>query len=411
MKAVSLTSFLLIISIAYVHSQSSLSGFIDSALFKSPVIQAQKNNLKLSSLDSSLFRAGLKTQISSQNEAFYYPIINGIGYDEIITNGQQIGVLVNFDKEVLFKGQMTANINSFSINRNIAENSLKISEKDLIRTITDLYLTSYGDLLQWQYNQDILHLFYEEDSVLQSLTQSNIYKRNDYLLFIAELKKQKLSVNNARLQYKSDLMSLRNEAGIGDTAMVDLEAPELKMKNLPAKENSIFFNRYALDSLQLVNQMDLISASYKPHLQFHADAGYLSSLVVSPYRNFGAGIGMSLIIPIYDGRGRQFKVDKVRVENDNLMTEKNFFSGQYDQQSRQLLSLMNDIENQNGEIRSQLKFYDGLIDTEKKLLSVGQLDILQYFVVIQNYIDLKNQETINKIKNFMLVNQLNYLAN
>ncbi len=411
MKAVFLTPCLIIITLIAVYSQTSLSGFIDSAKYKSPVLTAQKNNLKLSSLDSSLFRAGLKTQISSQNEAFYYPVFKGIGYDEIITNGQQIGVLVNFDKEVLFKGQMNANLNFFTISRNIAENSLKISEKDLILSITDLYLTSFGDFLQWQYNQDILKLFLTEDSVLQSLTQSNIYKRNDYLLFIAEVNKQKLAVKDARLQYRTDLMSLRNESGIKDTAMISLEEPGLKLNSLPEKENSIFFNRYSLDSLQLVNQEDLIASYYKPHLQLHADAGYLSSLVVTPYRNFGAGIGMSLIIPIYDGRGQQYKVDKVRVEKDNLSSEKNFFSGQYDQQTRQLQSLMNEIKDQNHEIRTQLDFYKQLIETEKKLLSAGQLDILQYFVVIQNYIDLKNQETINKIKNYMLINQLNYLAN
>lgn len=393
-----------------VYSQNTLHEFLDYALNNSPAILAQKNNLKLNSLDSSLFRASLKTQVSSQNEGLYYPIIQGIGYDEIITNGQQLGLLISFDKQILFKGQMNANLNSFDISRDIARNALRISKKDLTRTITDLYLTAYGDYLQWQYNDKVLNLYRQEDTVLQALTRSNIYRQNDYMVFLTELHKQQLNTGNALMQYKTDLMNLRYESGIRDTIIVNLQDPGLQPKPPAGRQQSVLFRQFTLDSLQLINDTELIRASYQPHLQFHADAGYLSSLVVTPYKNFGAGAGVSLVIPIYDGKGEQLKIDKVHVQQDNLLSKQSYFENQYDLQTRQIHSLIGDLQKQNNEISGQLGFYDRLIEADKKLISDGQLDILQYFVVIQNYLDLKNQETINRTKISMLINQLNYLA-
>jgi outer membrane protein TolC len=411
MKPLVLTLFLLGFISPLAYSQNSLNGFIEKALQSSPLILEQKNNLKLASLDSALFRASHKTHISSQNEGLYYPIINGYGFDEVITNGQQVGALISFDRQVLFKGQFNANMNSIEINRNVVENNLRIAEKDVIRLITDRYLTSYGDFLQWQYNREILNLLAEEDSVLQLLVKSNIYKQNDYLLFLANIKRQSLEVKNAMIQYKSDLMELRYQSGIRDTAMVNLAKPALNVKLLPENQNSIFFRQYSLDSMSLKNQVDLVIADYRPQLKLHADAGYLSSFVLTPYKNFGGGIGMSLFIPIYDGRGLQYKEDKIQVMQDNLMQRKLFFKNQYDLQTMQLFGLMNDLGNQLTEISSQKVFYNQLMDAEKKLLSIGQLDILQYFAVLQNYIDLRNQETINLIKVLMLTNEINYLAN
>ena len=391
--------------------QSTLPGFIEVVLKNSPRLIEQKNNLKLASLDSTLFRASLKTRIFSQNDGLYYPVVNGFGYDEIITNGQELGVLINFDKQVLFRGQFNANMNSILLNRNQAENSLKITEKDLVRNATDLYLTAYGDYLQWQYNRDIANLMLREDSILQALTRSNIYRQTDYLVFQADISKQRLASRNALLQYKTDLLALRYESGISDTSFVELAIPELGIKPYPENQNSIFFKQYTLDSMQLLNQVDLISAEYKPQLKLHADAGYLSSLVLTPYKNFGAGIGMSLLIPIYDGRGQQIKKDRVQVLQDNLLHQKSYFAQQYDLQTRQLTILLGNLRDQTTDINTQLKFYDQLIPAERKLLSIGQLDIQQYFVVIQNYIDLKNQETVNKIRKWMITNQINYLAN
>jgi outer membrane protein TolC len=306
---------------------------------------------------------------------------------------------------------MNANMNSFGISQDIARNTLKISEKDLTRAITDLYLTAYGDYLQWQYNSEVMNLYREEDTVLQALTRSNIYKQNDYMVFLTELHKQHLNTANALLQYKTDLMNLRYESGVKDTSVVYLKDPALQLTSFPQKNQSVFFRQFTLDSLRLINETELIHASYQPHLQFHADAGYLSSLVVTPYKNFGAGIGVSLVIPIYDGKGQQLKIDKVRVQRDNLFSQQSFFENQYDLQTRQIRSLMNDLQKQNDNITGQLGFYNRLIEADKKLISDGQLDILQYFVFIQNYLDLKNQQTLNRIKISMLINQLNYLAN
>jgi hypothetical protein len=75
----------------------------------------------------------------------------------------------------------------------------------------------------------------------------------------------------------------------------------------------IYYQQFSLISLRFLNQASLIHYSYRPKLDAFADAGLNSSLAYQGYKNFGTSFGMSLIVPIYDGKQRKLKLTKLAI--------------------------------------------------------------------------------------------------
>lgn len=389
-------------------AQNSLSFFIHKALVNSPELYAQKNHLKDIRLDSSLIRASYKTQINLQSDGIYDPVVNGYGYDQIITNGQTLDALVSFDKLIPFKKQLNSQLLANQINRRQSENNFEIYKRQIIREITNQYLATYGDMLQWKYNGTIKNKLEEEKNILKKLSESGIYKQSDYFTFIVNLKKQALLTQDALLQYFADLSKLRILCGIQDTGTVKLEPPQLLLKVPQKTDSSIFFMKYQYDSLALSNKENLIDINYEPKLKIHGDAGYLSALTITPYKNFGAGVGVGLSIPLYDGNQRSLNHQKLKLKEEDLHTQKHFFSQQYQQYTQQYFKQIKALRKQQVAIEQQLKLTKSLIAVDHKLLIKGQVDISQYFLAIQDFIDVKNRQDINQVKIWLLINKANY---
>ncbi len=411
MKNIPLILGFLLISFSGLFAQNTLGDYIDSALLYSPALFENRNNIIMAENSEKLFRAGQKTQIGFATDLMVDPILGGYGYDEVITNGQMVSTLVNFDKSILFKDQLQDNLRALEIRKNQAGNQLQLTKVTLVREVTSMYLTAWGDLLQWKYNSEILHTLTGEDSILNRLTLANIYRVTDYYSFTANMKSQELAVSNALLQYRQALMQLRSFAGIPDTAFVELEPPEMQIPGMPSKSASVFFRQFSLDSLRLQNHLDLISLEYQPKLSLHADAGYLSSLVPFPYKNFGAGLGLKLTVPIYDGRQKEIKYHDVTLQQENNRQREIYFERQYNLKLARYSQMLTDLESQAGDIDRLVEFYRTLMREEQKLFTTGQLDITQYFMIIRNYVDARNESAINHVKRMMLVNEIRYLAN
>ncbi len=402
---------ILTLSVVSVYSQSNLEDFIDSAFARDPVLFENRNNILITENDEKLFRAGLKSQVGFTTDLAWDPVLHGYGYDEIITNGQVISTLVNFDREILFKGQMDIHEQSYSIRKSQAGNQLQISRAELRKEVTSRYLTAWGDFMQWQYNSAILGSLQREDSLLLRLTKANVYRQTDYYTFLASLKSQQITVNAALLQYRRSLMDLRYLSGIADTAFIRLSNPDIARTDIPSKLTSIYFQQFVIDSMRLQSLLDLIDLEYQPKMSVHADAGYLSSLMMDPYKNFGVGVGLKFSIPIYDGRQKEIKYENVNLRQENNRQRQTYFARQYDLKLAALKQEISDLQKQAVDIDNQVRFYQELMDAEENLISSGQLDISQYFLLIRNFIDLSNESAKNKVKRMMVINEINYLAN
>jgi outer membrane protein TolC len=299
-------------------------------------------------------------------------------------------------------------LQTIALDKRSIGNTAEVAEKDLQRAVTSQYISAYGSMLTMQFNEEIQALLEKEERILKELTQSNIYKQADYLTFYVTLQQQRLIYQQSEIQYKNDFAMLNYLCGILDTAAVPLTDPALRPAGPQTPYNTIFYRQFSLDSLKVLNQRSVIGYSYKPKVSAFADAGYLSSLSYQAEKNFGASVGVTLTIPIYDGRQRRMKYSKTEITERTRTAYRDFFLRQYDQQVAQLLQQLGATQRLVNEIDGQIKYSRTLIEVNERLLETGNARITDYIVAINTYLNARNLSTGNYISRQQIINQINY---
>jgi len=388
--------------------QNNLDYFVNQAIANSPLLKDFQNQILSFSLDSQIIRAALKLQVNGISNNSYAPIIKGYGYDEVITNGQQVSALAQVSKSFLGGKTINTQIANLQLQSQAIANSVKMSEQDVIKTVTDQYIVTYGEQLQLDFYNEINGLLRKEDSLLKKLTQDNAFKQNEYLGFVVILQQQLLTTAQLETQYKFDYATLNYLAGIVDTTAARLEDPQLNSKTFGDFTKSIFYQQFVLDSLKLANDRMLVDINYRPKINAYGDVGYNSSLLYLPYRNFGASIGLNVTIPIYDGKQRKLQYAKIDLQDRTRMYRKNFFFQQRNQQILQLVQQLNATDRLIDQIDKQIKYTETLITVNEKLLAAGDIRLTDFILTLSNYFNARNLVTQNHITHLKIVNQLNY---
>jgi len=406
-RLVSIFFCLHIVAIAFAQ-KNNLDYFISQAINNSPLLKDYQNQRLSLSLDSQIIRAALKPQVNGNSTNSYAPIIHGWGYDEVITNGQQLSALLSVSKSFISNKSIASQIASLQVQSQSANNNIKISEQDLKKTITDQYITAYGEQLQIEFNKHINDLLYKEDSLLKKLTQDNVFKQSEYLAFTVTRQQQLLTTLQLEIQYNFDYAMLNYLAGIVDTTISSLEDPQLSTAAFGDFTQSVFYKQFVLDSLKLVNDRALIDLAYRPKINAYADAGYNSSLTYKPYKNFGTSVGLSLTIPIYDGKQKRLQYAKIDLQERTRINKRDFFIRQHNQQIFQLMQQLNATGNLIEQINKQITYTETLITVNEKLLATGDIRLTDFILTLNNYFTAKNLVTQNYVSRLKIMNQLNY---
>jgi outer membrane protein TolC len=286
--------------------------------------------------------------------------------------------------------------------------TIQLSKRDLVRTVTDQYITAYADQLAVAFTKEVFDLMKEEETLLKKLTEQNVFKQTDYLNFYVTMQQQELTYLQAQNQYAADYLTLNYLAGIVDTTVQQIEKPVLQEALQNKVEQSAFMKAFTTDSLRLANEKELIAYQYKPKIGAYVDGGYNSSLQVSPYKNFGFSAGLSLTIPIYDGHQKQMKYQQIGIRELTREANKQFFVNQYSQQIAVLMQQLNGIDSLVPKIDKQIEYAHTLILANNKLLQTGDILMRDYVIAINNYLNAQNvlmQNTINRLR---IINQINY---
>jgi outer membrane protein TolC len=387
---------------------NQLQYYIDNALHNSPLLKDYQNQVQLNKYDSLLIRAAFKPQVTGSSINSYVPVIRGWGYDDIVTNGGGFATLVGVNKSIPNKKNLVAQFENIGLQNQSIANTSQITEQDLKRTIIAQYITADGSLQQLNVNKEISNLLYREEAILKKLTQSNVYKQADYLAFLVTLQQQDLLVKQLAIQYNNDFGTLKYLSGIADTSTVLLQNPDINLKPLPGITQSVFFKQFEIDSLKLSNNKRLVDINYRPKINLYADAGFNSTLAYSAYKNFGTSFGVSLIVPVYDGKQKQLQYSKIDIAEKTRVNYQSFFTKQYRQQIAQLTQQLSATDDLINDINNQLKYTQSLIDVNGKLLGTGEVRVTDYIIALNNYINAKNLITQNNISRLQIINQLNY---
>ena len=398
-----------------VHAQSpadtaatDLDFYLGQALQNSPLLKDYHNQVLTGEVDSQLVRASYQPQVNGNSTNLYAPTIHGWGYDQAISNGGNFTTVAAVTQTLVGRQHLDAQYETIRLQNQGRDNSAKVSEQDLKKSITAQYIITYGDLQQLTFNRDIYDLLEKESTLLKDLTEKNVYRQTDYLAFLVTLKQEALLLQELTIQYRNDHGTLNYLCGIVDTAATALRAPGIELQSLPDVTNSIFFRQFHLDSLTLRNSRSLIDFNYLPKANLYADGGYSSSLMYEPYKNFGVSFGIMLSVPIYDGHQRKMQYSKLDIQERTRSGYKDFFTRQYSQQIAQLSQQLKETEDLIGQINEQVKYSQTLIEVNGKLLETGDARIADYILALNNYLNAKNLLTQNNITRLQIINQINY---
>jgi outer membrane protein TolC len=386
----------------------TLDHYLEVAKNNSPLLKDLRNQVASNQVDSLRLLAGYKPQVNANSGGLYAPVVDGWGYASAITNEHTLNALLSANQTIVSKKNLNAQVEAITLQSLSIGNSTKISEQDLRKAITAQYITAFGSLQQFKFNQEVIDLLNKEEDLLKKLTRSNVYHQSDYLTFLVTLKQQQLQLLQSRLQYKNDYTTLNYLAGIADTSMITLQEPSVQITYPPDINNSIFFRQYKLDSLKLVNSKHLVDFSYKPKINFTADGGYNSDFMGQAYKNFGLSAGFSFTMPLYDGGQRKMQYRKLSLQEETRENYKAFFDVQYRQQIAQLKQQIAENDNLLKQVDEQIKYSESLVKVDTQLLQTGDVRVADLILAVNNYLTIKNLRTTTSINKMLLINQLSY---
>ena len=386
----------------------NLDYYINAGLTNSPLLKDYQNQVASNYIDSQRLHATFKPQVSGIANNSVSPVINGYGYDPVLSNFASFNDIVNVNQSFAGRKNLKAQYKGISLVSDSLRNAQKLTEQELKRTITAQYITAYGDWQQLNFYAEVNNILSNQDTILKKLAQNNVYRQTDYLTFLVTMKQQQLQLKQWQIQFRNDYSMLNYLCGIFDTSAVSLDAPGISLERLPEASSSAFFLRYKTDSMALANDINILNYSYRPKLNAFGNAGFSSSFLYQAYKNFGFSVGMNLNVPIYDGHQRALQQQKIKLLENTNENYKDFFTRQYDQQIAMLRQQLAGTESLIADINDQMKYAEGLINVNGKLLETGDTKIADFVIAINNYLVAKNLLTQNNISRMQIINQINY---
>ncbi len=386
----------------------TLPQFIDAARQRSPLLRGYQAQILQLRIDSVILRATLKPRVDFVSNDLYAPVIKGYGYDEAITNLGQVSGLLQVSRNYLQSGAIAAQFRTLALQTQSLRDTIQLSVRDLVRSVTDQYVTAYGDLLTLNYTKDLYDLLKSEEVALKKLAQASVIKQTEYLAFSVTLQQQELTYLQAQIQYNADYLALNYIAGIADTTVFTIAEPRLS-DSLPHDfYSSVFYQRYVTDSLRIQNERRLIDYTYKPQIGAFADGGYNSTLQTLPYKNLGFSVGVNLRIPIYDNKQKSLRYQRLDIEERSRLYNRDFFITQYQQQLVILTRQLQSIDLLFGKIRTQVDYTKTLIEAYGKLLQTGDVKITDIITAITNFLNAQNAFRLNVVSRLRIQSQLAY---
>jgi len=401
--------FLIFLCLQLQAQERNLDYYINTALQNNPVFRDLSNQNALNRQDSLLVRASLRPQVIGSSAASFAPNVKGFGYDPALSNGGFFNASIGVSRPILVpKQNLEAQFQALAVQNESLQNSAKRSKQDIRRNIGMLYITAFGTEQQLAFNRETLGLLRREDAVFKRLTEQNIYRQTDYLTFLTSLRQQESTVRQLEIQYKNELATLHYNCGITDTSTVSLSAPDMQLPALPPVQNTVFYQQYTLDSLQIRANDQLIDIPYRPSISAFGDAGFNSSFLGQGWKNFGFNLGISASVLIYDGQQRHLRHQKTAMLENTRQGYRDFFLQQYQQEIAQTRQQIDVIDQLDALVQAQLLNARVLIDANGRLLRSGDARVVDYLISIGTQLNAQNQLTINQINRLQLLNQLNF---
>ena len=393
---------------AYTQSRD-LDFYLKQAVQNSPLLYDYRNQVKSSYADSLLIRAAKKPLVEAKSQLLYSPAYHNFGYDEVVTDGGNYTAVMGISQPVFNKREINNKFKAVDLQKRAINNSTQISINELNKIITDQYLTSFSGYTDFLFNKNFLELLVKENEIVKQFVKGGIAKQTDYLSLLVETQSQEILVNQLKSQYRKNLILLGQLSGLNDSAWYDLADPKIEIRGTADIGKSPSYIQYKIDSIRIENEKMAIDIRYRPKVNWFADAGFLTSNPWNFYKHFGYSAGLSLNIPVYDGKQRGIEKQKLELNENSRQAYQNTFYKQYFQQIQQLNLDLKALNVMSAQVENQLKTSQQLVDTFKEQLEAGIIQMTEYINAIKNFKTTSRNINLIYIEKLQVINQMNFL--
>jgi outer membrane protein TolC len=394
-------------------SQTSLDYYLKAARENNPTI---KENLALgekAGIQQNIINAEYqKPKVYATGNIYYPPLIpnkddpNAVGYEAAITNGGLYSALLNVQQPLFNKSIRETLSEQAKISGESGVDKAKLTLHQLEKDVIDQYIVSYQSLNQMTFVNILKEQLIKQKVVVETFAANGIYKKSDILLIDIEIQNQATELNNLQAIYNRNIFALNDLCGLNRDANVQLSAPQIALKDDGAP--SRFLEKFRLDSIQEVFNLQVTYLKYKPQVSIYGNTGLVAKELDGIQRKFGLGLGMTLAIPLYDGHQKDYTKQQSDI---NLRVINNYRQNFLVQKSNRQMAILSDLkilENKIDVVRLKLKNYERLIDLYKTELQTGELQIVNYMNTIRSYTIAQYDLTICETKRMMIINENNY---
>lgn len=414
-----ITLITLVLSNALI-AQNRLADYLQKGMNNSPSLKDFQNLQSINTLDGELNKSensAFQTYLSADYLFAPYfnnnghlistnPFPNAVGYDAGITNGGLYSAQLNVEKNIFNGAFMERLQEQNDIYGRQYQYGYVLEKHNLQKSITDQYLNAYKSMCQYNLSKETTDNLADQLTVIEDNVKNGYTNVQNYLMLKIELQNQKTNMRNLLQQYKNDLMQLNASCGIKDTSLVNLHEVFLSIHKSAGQ--SEFIKKYTLDSLASVSDQSVFETKYLPQLKLFLNTGLNAVELDGIQRKFGFSVGLNFSLPLYDGGQKDISRQQKIIAQQTIGEYKKYSLLNLELQKHNSIQRIESLRQSIFEISKQLKEYHKLISMAQNQVSNGDMSMIDYLILLKNYIDLKNNKIETEINYQMEINNYNY---
>ncbi|MBK5214411.1 MAG: TolC family protein [Flavobacteriaceae bacterium] len=425
MKNTQLTLIFLFLAFLKVSAQEirGLDFYLDQAKNNTPALFENRNLEQIGKLQNNLIIAQNRAfQINATSEILVAPYFdnngkpiditttpspNAFGYDVGVTNGGLYSAQLNVTKN-LFNRSV---IDNLLFQNKIKNEAILISSEEithnLIKNITDLYITTYQLQLQEEFTKEILIDLETRLQVVELLVKRAVLMESDYLLLQLDIESKKLELKQIQNNFKTSIDQLYILSGIPLENVDSIPKPNI---SAIVKPTDLFYNKkFENDSLQVAADQQVFNNQYKPQVSVYANTGLNAVELQNIEHRIGASAGLRLTIPIYDGRQRKYNELQNNYKKESLEYYRENSKIQLKNRIESIKQQVVDLDENMQLLDDQLQKQQNILEIYKGKLVQGQVSIVDYLNVIQNHKQNVYAKLQMQTNHWLLQSQYNFI--
>lgn len=400
--------FTLLCSCSVLLPGQNLPYYLDAALHSNPVVQQNINLSYIARLDADKAQSLLnKPEITTTGNLLFAPLINGVGYDEAITNGALYSAQINANIPLFNQAQSKAYLVNSQIKQQIYRQNTQQSQHDLIRQVTEQYILTWQNLEQLVSIKEVLDLLNDQERLILALMQNGILLQSDVQLFQIEKAGRELTYKEYQTAYRKNLATLNLLCGIVDTSFTELSPPSIELQTV-VPDTSNFLEPFRLDSVMAASDQEVFELKYRPQFSAFGNYGLNAIKLKDINKRFGFSAGLNFSLTISDGHQKELNCQQMVLYQLNSQNQKDYLSKQVKQQMLSARQEIRLLDEKLVAVQKQITDYDRLLAIYSQRLAQGDLSVNDYLNTIKSYVALKGDLTQMKSSRLLLINNYNF---